>query len=953
MSIFDKIYERVGDIVDEVFLPETIRQIHDKSRALISEDKFERALALLQPTLIQHPEIARTHHLIGLAEFYLENYTDAIRALDRANVLRESPETLFYSALAFESTKDLRKAQAYLNRAASFGDVSFIFDLEFALGRVNQALGHKNKAVRHILRAQKIMPNQNDLNASLANAYCGMEAFGHAENVLKHARIPSDHVLGLIVGAKIFESKREFHSARDAWEKAKELAEDFREEEALLGLARNLNALEEYDTSLLLLNNVDLPEALKYEQSVLLGQAFTYLGNQNQGAIAFGKALKMEPFGTEALLGRGMIALANQEESAATYFERVLESNQEKGKHRAYYGLGLAKQQNNDVLSARHMFEEALEHDGDLNLKIWEILGDISLEYADAAEALWWFKKAEDFAAGIGTHDISEKKEDAIAVLKFQWDLPDKIDALDDVRNILEQLGEYLSSDGRLGGFMTSYQSISQTINSPLSVAVLGEFNAGKSSVVNALIGEKVVPVGVVPTTAQSGVIKFGPRKTARIVKRDGSVDEENFEDAKKSMKSNSDDIDHVEFLYPHPQLRFVNFWDTPGFNALEERHERVAKKALNSAEAILWVMDANQVLSQTQRDQIDTVKNSADRLIIIINKIDRVDDAAVEHLKSYVNEHIGDKILAVYGVSAKLAEKEETYDASCFAAFSEFFDEKVVQRAGRIKAIDARAKIENFAITLNAFQVGMLNRVDTANAHLESYGEVLEKRAKYFPKKTIKEEVITLKEWAQITLQGIESEVAESLKPVGTWSGKRALKQDDFDFILGLIGIRLDQILDRSFQRLSRKIAELESEFSVALEPIIRELPLQNARAAQRSVQSFFDESRRLRTHLDERVLGALRAETRGKIDAAGLTALKAVEFSHSDRSKWRSPLASLLPDFEQNFGNDLSAWLEEFFDGARLLRSRISAELEILQLESEYRFDVREISDLMNRIE
>ncbi len=953
MSIFDKIYERVGDIVDEVFLPENVRQIHEQSNALIREEKFKRALGILKPTLRMHPDVARTHHLIGLAEFSLENYSAAIDAFDRSNTIRESPESLFYAALAFESTKDLRKAVAYLNRAASFSDVSFSFDLEFALGRINQSLGHQKKAIRHFLRAQKLMSDQDDLNASLADAYCDIGDFGRATDVLRQAMLPPDHILGLIVNAKICEARDEFHGAKEAWGKANELARDLRKDESLLGLSRNMNALGEYDTSLLLINNVELPDALRYEQCVLLGQAFTSLGNQNQGAIAFGKALKMDPFGTEALLGRGMIALENNEEGAANYFSRVLESNNEKGKHRAYFGLGLAKQKENDALSARQMFENALEYEGELNLKIWELLGDISLEYGDAAEALWWFKKAEDFGSEITSHDISQKKENAIGVLKYDWTLPSEIESLDDARDVLEQMGGYLSSDGRLGGFMASYQSISQAIHSPLSVAVLGEFNAGKSSVVNALIGEKVVPVGVVPTTAQSGVIKFGSRKTARIVKRDGEIDEQNFEDAKKSMKSNSDEIDHVEFLYPHPQLRLVNFWDTPGFNALEERHERVAKKALNSAEAILWVMDANQVLSQTQRDQIDTVNNSADRLVIIINKIDRVDDAAVEHLKGYVNEHIGDKILAVYGVSAKLAEKEETYIDSCFGDFSDFFDEKIVQRAGRIKAIDARIKIENFVMMLSAFQVGMLNRVQNAQVHLNNYTDLLEKRAKYFPKKMINEEVITLKEWAQITLQGIETEIAESLKPVGNWTGKRALKKDDFEFILDLIRIRLNQILDRSFQRISRKIADLESDFSVALEPIIRELPLQSSRAAQRRVQSFFDESRRLRIHLDKRVLGALRAETRGKIDAAGLMALKAVEFSHSDRSKWRSPLASLLPDFEQNFGDDLSSWLEEFFDGARLLASRISAELEILQLESTHRFDVEEMTELMKRFE
>ncbi len=943
MSIFDKIVERVGDIVDEVFLPDSVRVIHDESRAMIAHGNFEMALKNLRTALVQHPDISKTHHLIGMAEFYLENYRRALNAFDRANQLRESQESLFYAALSLEGEGEFRKAQSYLERIAFLGKVDFLFDVNFALARINAALGHYQKAIRFFLKAKKENAGQNDVLALLANTYCIVGEYTKSAEIIASANLPDDNVLGLIVKAKIFESKDAFDSAREKWERAGELADRNYADECVVGLARNLNALEEYDTSLLLLNGRDVLDQFKYERHVLLGQAYSALKNASRGGLEYEEALKIEPFGIEALLGRGTIAIAAKEKEAGTYFDRVLESNDENGKHRAYYGLGLAKQLDKDSLSARHMFEEALEYEGNLNLKIWEILGDISLSYGDAAEALWWFNKANDY--GVEEAGLDQKKERAISELVYRWDLPGGLETLDDIRKVMTELGNFLSNDGRLGAFMPSYQAIIEAINAPLSVALLGEFNAGKSSVVNALIGEKVVPVGVIPTTAQSGVIRFGPRKAARIVMVNGEVVEENFAGAKKMMKSNSDDIDYVEFSYPHPQLRLVNFWDTPGFNALEARHERVAKKALNSAEAILWVMDANQVLSQTQREQIDSVTNSAQRLIIIINKIDRVDSDAIEHLKAYVEEHIGSKILAVFGVSAKLAEKEETYEASCFGVFSAFFEEKVVQKASGIKAIDARLKVENFAMTLWAFQKGMKARVDGARDDLKAFGIVLEKHTKGFPKAVIREEMSALGGWSQMTLKMMEREIAAALIPVGTWSGKKAFQEGDRGYILDLIDRGLDRVLDRSFQRISSKVSRIESEFSLLLEPILLNLPLQNARVIQRSIQAFFDESRRQRVHLDKRVFGTLRALTRGKIEAAGRDVLSKIEVHHSDSAQWRSLLLTLLPDFSEGLEEELLLWIASFFENAHQLEHRISSELEILQLESDYRFDVKEL--------
>ena len=84
-------------------------------------------------------------------------------------------------------------------------------------------------------------------------------------------------------------------------------------------------------------------------------------------------------------------------------------------------------------------------------------------------------------------------------------------------------------------------QRLVDALDAPLDVAIVGEFNAGKSTLVNGLIGESVVPTGVLPTTAHINVMRFGPRRTAQLHFKDGRVEEVAFPDVRKRLKRSGD----------------------------------------------------------------------------------------------------------------------------------------------------------------------------------------------------------------------------------------------------------------------------------------------------------------------------------------------------------------------------------------------------------------------------
>src|SRR3954454_21244587 len=81
-------------------------------------------------------------------------------------------------------------------------------------------------------------------------------------------------------------------------------------------------------------------------------------------------------------------------------------------------------------------------------------------------------------------------------------------------------------------------------------VVIVGEFNAGKSAFINALLGQEVLPEGVTPTTATINLLRYGPQ----------------------AGEHHTDDY-VTERTFPADFLREISVVDTPGTNAIIRRH--------------------------------------------------------------------------------------------------------------------------------------------------------------------------------------------------------------------------------------------------------------------------------------------------------------------------------------------------------------------------------------------
>jgi predicted GTPase len=202
-------------------------------------------------------------------------------------------------------------------------------------------------------------------------------------------------------------------------------------------------------------------------------------------------------------------------------------------------------------------------------------------------------------------------------------------------------------------------------------LVVVGEFNHGKSSFVNALLGETALAVGVTPTTAAIHHLRYSDTPEAHVVYSSGKRESLAFGDVKKFAVGGGESTDKVDFLeigYPAPILKErILLVDTPGVNDLSLQRSDITYSYIPRADAVLFLLDAGQILKESERIflQDKLLKASRDKIVFVITKWDilSVDeqkealDYARTQLKNLVKDPLVFPISAETALSGKMAE--------------------------------------------------------------------------------------------------------------------------------------------------------------------------------------------------------------------------------------------------------------------------------------------------------
>ena len=160
-------------------------------------------------------------------------------------------------------------------------------------------------------------------------------------------------------------------------------------------------------------------------------------------------------------------------------------------------------------------------------------------------------------------------------------------------------------------------------------IVVAGEYNAGKSAFINALLGGNFLKTGITPTTSAIHILQYGDERESEIIRSGQTVEK-----------------------IPVKILQGVTIVDTPGTNAVLREHEILTNEYIPRSDLVLFITSADRPFTESEKVFLEKIRDWGKKIVFVINKIDILDSS--ESLLE-VEDYISQNARVLLGMEAKI----------------------------------------------------------------------------------------------------------------------------------------------------------------------------------------------------------------------------------------------------------------------------------------------------------
>lgn len=239
-------------------------------------------------------------------------------------------------------------------------------------------------------------------------------------------------------------------------------------------------------------------------------------------------------------------------------------------------------------------------------------------------------------------------------------------------RNTLGELRDVLATSSATADDRVALAESLRQLDELFLLVIAGEFNSGKSSFINALLGHSgLLAEGITPTTSQIHLLKYG--ETISQTPREKGI---------------------WVHTAPIPLLKNINIVDTPGTNAILREHEVLTADFIPRSDLVLFLTSADRPFTESERAFLERIRDWGKKIVLIINKVDILaNEAEVAQIVEFVRDagkRLIGEIGAIFPVSARLAQKAKAgeprmWQPSGFEPLEKFIEETLDDR-GRFR---------------------------------------------------------------------------------------------------------------------------------------------------------------------------------------------------------------------------------------------------------------------------
>ena len=351
------------------------------------------------------------------------------------------------------------------------------------------------------------------------------------------------------------------------------------------------------------------------------------------------------------------------------------------------------------------------------------------------------------------------------------------------------------------------------------NLVVLGAFKRGKSTLINALLGEAVLPTAIVPLTSVVTILGYGEQLDIRVHFHNGEtrqISKSELVDyiTEKGNPQNRKGVREVDITYPSEYLRDgVRIIDTPGVGSVYSHNTEVAYNYLPQVDAAIFVVTVDPPLSAAEQEFLKDIREYVHKLFFVLNKIDYVEAAeqqeALEFTAHELQNSLATEYVNIFPISAKLAMDAksnghpEYLEASRLPEFETHLRQFLYKEKGRVLLISCLS--------------GALKTITDSTLGLK-----VERQASGLPLKELEEKSAHF----DMELQGLEKEREMSLLLLdGRIKGVITQVDADLEAFKKETTARLRREVEATFHQKSRTALDLRKEMEEFLFAALRDV--------------------------------------------------------------------------------------------------------------------------------
>jgi small GTP-binding protein len=411
-------------------------------------------------------------------------------------------------------------------------------------------------------------------------------------------------------------------------------------------------------------------------------------------------------------------------------------------------------------------------------------------------------------------------------------------------------------------------QLIDKLRENRFNLVILGAFKRGKSTLINALLGEPILPTAIVPLTSVVTVLGYGEHLNIEVLFQNGErkiISQSELVDyiTEKGNPRNRKGVREVDISYPSDYLQDgVRVIDTPGVGSVYSHNTEVAYNYLPQVDAAIFVVTVDPPLSAAEQEFLKDIREYVHKLFLVLNKIDYVEPAERQEVMEFTAQVMKDNLetqqVNIFPISAKLAldaksnGRPENLVASQLPEFENHLRQFLYKENGRVLLISCISgalksltdstlalKVERQASTMPLKELeDKISRFDQELQGLEKERELSLLLLDGRIKGVITEVEADLEAFKKETIIKLRRKMEEAFQQKSQAAGD--LRKETEEILFGALRDVFTTWRRQEIEKLSQKLADTHQDFASRINAILERLTQLTARIFDFSLRSF-----------------------------------------------------------------------------------------------------------------